>query len=106
MMNDWAGLPANYSDVLRRAMESLFRTFENFSEGTFIVDADSRVVWINKRYAARFGFADRQADSARYTRNRSRAAGGDASAVEGRKRHDRGCGGFCAVRRTEGVDAA
>ncbi|WP_128598039.1 sigma-54 interaction domain-containing protein [Paraburkholderia kirstenboschensis] len=58
MMNDWAGLPATYSDVLRRAMESLFRTFENFSEGTFIVDAEARVVWINKRYAARFGFAD------------------------------------------------
>ncbi|MDE1180332.1 sigma 54-interacting transcriptional regulator [Paraburkholderia sp.] len=60
MMNDWAGLPAAYSDVLRRAMDSLFRTFENFSEGTFIVDADARVVWINKRYAARFGFADPQ----------------------------------------------
>ncbi|HYS65234.1 MAG TPA: sigma 54-interacting transcriptional regulator [Paraburkholderia sp.] len=58
MMNDWAGLPATYSDVLRRAMDSLFRTFENFSEGTFIVDADARVVWINKRYAARFGFSD------------------------------------------------
>jgi transcriptional regulator with PAS, ATPase and Fis domain len=60
MMNDWSGVPANYSDVLRRAMESLFRTFENFSEGTFIVDADARVVWINKRYAARFGFPDPQ----------------------------------------------
>jgi transcriptional regulator with PAS, ATPase and Fis domain len=60
MMNDWSGLPATYSDVLRRAMESLFRTFENFSEGTFIVDADARVVWINKRYAARFGFSDPQ----------------------------------------------
>lgn len=58
MMNDWAGLPATYGDVLRRAMESLFRTFENFSEGTFIVDAEARVVWINKRYAARFGFSD------------------------------------------------
>ncbi|WP_144112929.1 sigma-54 interaction domain-containing protein [Paraburkholderia sp. BCC1886] len=58
MMNDWAGLPAAYGDVLRRAMDSLFRTFENFSEGTFIVDAEARVVWINKRYAARFGFAD------------------------------------------------
>ncbi|MEC5409460.1 sigma 54-interacting transcriptional regulator [Paraburkholderia sp. MPAMCS5] len=58
MMNDWAGLPATYDDVLRRAMDSLFRTFENFSEGTFIVDAEARVVWINKRYAARFGFAD------------------------------------------------
>ncbi|SDR43128.1 Transcriptional regulator containing PAS, AAA-type ATPase, and DNA-binding Fis domains [Paraburkholderia fungorum] len=60
MMNDWAGVPANYGDVLRRAMDSLFRTFENFSEGTFIVDADARVVWINKRYAARFGFSDPQ----------------------------------------------
>ncbi|MFM0341115.1 sigma-54 interaction domain-containing protein [Paraburkholderia fungorum] len=60
MMNDWAGLPAAYDDVLRRAMDSLFRTFENFSEGTFIVDADARVVWINKRYAARFGFSDPQ----------------------------------------------
>ncbi|BCG00687.1 sigma-54-dependent Fis family transcriptional regulator [Paraburkholderia sp. PGU19] len=60
MMNDWSGLPATYSEVLRRAMDSLFRTFENFSEGTFIVDADARVVWINKRYAARFGFADPQ----------------------------------------------
>ncbi|CAE6745815.1 sigma-54 interaction domain-containing protein [Paraburkholderia haematera] len=58
MMNDWAGLPATYGDVLRRAMDSLFRTFENFSEGTFIVDAEARVVWINKRYAARFGFSD------------------------------------------------
>ncbi|HEX3636864.1 MAG TPA: PAS domain-containing protein, partial [Paraburkholderia sp.] len=58
MMNDWAGLPATYGDVLRRAMDSLFRTFENSSEGTFIVDAESRVVWINKRYAARFGFSD------------------------------------------------
>jgi transcriptional regulator with PAS, ATPase and Fis domain len=58
MMNNWVDLPATYGDVLRRAMDSLFRTFENFSEGTFIVDADARVVWINKRYAARFGFAD------------------------------------------------
>ncbi|NIF51750.1 sigma 54-interacting transcriptional regulator [Burkholderia sp. Ax-1724] len=60
MMTDWAGLPATYGDVLRRAMDSLFRTFENFSEGTFIVDAQARVVWINKRYAARFGFPDPQ----------------------------------------------
>ncbi|MFC0399730.1 sigma-54 interaction domain-containing protein [Paraburkholderia rhizosphaerae] len=60
MMNDWSAMPATYSDVLRRAMDSLFRTFENFSEGTFIVDADARVVWINKRYAARFGFSDPQ----------------------------------------------
>ncbi len=56
MRNDWINVPADYSDVMRRAMESLFKTFENLSEGTFIVDADARVVWINKRYAARFGF--------------------------------------------------
>jgi transcriptional regulator with PAS, ATPase and Fis domain len=57
-MDDWTNVPANYGDVLRRAMDSLFKTFENLSEGTFIVDADARVVWINKRYAARFGFSD------------------------------------------------
>ncbi|CAL8477386.1 sigma 54-interacting transcriptional regulator [Caballeronia sp. EK] len=58
MRNDWINVPLDYSDVMRRAMESLFKTFENLSEGTFIVDADARVVWINKRYAARFGFDD------------------------------------------------
>jgi transcriptional regulator with PAS, ATPase and Fis domain len=58
MRNDWINVPADYGDVMRRAMESLFKTFENLSEGTFIVDADARVVWINKRYAARFGFSD------------------------------------------------
>jgi transcriptional regulator with PAS, ATPase and Fis domain len=58
MHNDWTNVPPDYGDVLRRAMESLFKTFENFSEGTFIVDADARVVWMNKRYAARFGFSD------------------------------------------------
>jgi len=50
----------DYDDVARRAMESLFRTFENFSEGTFVVDEHARVVWINKRYAARFGFSNPQ----------------------------------------------
>ncbi len=56
--HDWNLIPADYSDVLRRAMDSLFRTFENLSEGTFIVDKNARVVWINKRYAARFGFSE------------------------------------------------
>ena len=60
MHNDWTHVPVDYSDVLRRAMDSLFKTFENFSEGTFIVDTEARVVWINKRYAARFGFSDPQ----------------------------------------------
>ncbi|XQM28371.1 sigma-54 interaction domain-containing protein [Burkholderia gladioli] len=58
MMNDWSNLPAGYGDVLTRAAESLFRTFEHSSAGTLIVDRDARVVWINSRYAARFGFAD------------------------------------------------
>jgi transcriptional regulator with PAS, ATPase and Fis domain len=58
MHNDWARIPGNFGDIHRRAMNTLLKTFENFSEGTFIVDKDARVVWINKRYAARFGFAD------------------------------------------------
>ena len=58
MREDWSNVPADYGDVLRRAMDSLFKTFENSSEGTVIVDQDARIVWINKRYAARFGFAD------------------------------------------------
>jgi len=58
MHTDWTHVPVDYGDVLRRAMDSLFKTFENLSEGTFIVDKNARVVWINKRYAARFGFAD------------------------------------------------
>ncbi|WP_285829201.1 sigma-54 interaction domain-containing protein [Burkholderia mallei] len=56
----WVRLPADYGDVLRRAAESLFKTFEHSSVGTLIVDKDARVVWINQRYAARFGFADPQ----------------------------------------------
>ncbi|EGD01933.1 putative sigma54-dependent transcriptional regulatory protein, partial [Burkholderia sp. TJI49] len=59
-MNDWVRLPVNYGDVLRRAAESLFRTFEDSSAGTVVVDRDARVVWMNERYAARFGFADPQ----------------------------------------------
>ena len=46
--------------MLRRAAESLFRTFEDSSAGTVVVDCDARVVWMNERYAARFGFADPQ----------------------------------------------
>jgi transcriptional regulator with PAS, ATPase and Fis domain len=55
---EWATVPAIYSDVLRRAMASLFKTFERSAEGTVIVDENARVVWINHRYATRFGFAD------------------------------------------------
>ncbi len=42
----------------RWAIETLFETVEELSEGTVIVDADARVVWINDRYAERFGFSD------------------------------------------------
>jgi transcriptional regulator with PAS, ATPase and Fis domain len=60
MHNDWNQVPDNYGEIHRRAMDALLKLFENFSEGTFIVDKDARVVWINKRYAARFGFSDPQ----------------------------------------------
>ncbi|MGN6318648.1 sigma-54 interaction domain-containing protein [Trinickia sp.] len=60
MTTDLIGVPAQYGAILRSAMDSLFKTFENFSEGTLIVDADARIVWINERYAARFGFTDTQ----------------------------------------------
>lgn len=54
-------LLADYDHVRRLAMETLFKTLENFSEGTVIVDRNARVVWINEHYAARFGFDDPQA---------------------------------------------
>jgi transcriptional regulator with PAS, ATPase and Fis domain len=54
-------LLADYDHVRRLAMQSLFKTLENFSEGTVIVDRNARVVWINRTYAARFGFDDPQA---------------------------------------------
>ncbi|MGG1947480.1 sigma 54-interacting transcriptional regulator [Trinickia sp. NRRL B-1857] len=57
-MSDLIGVPADYSAIVRRAMNSLFKAFENFSEGTLIVDSDARIVWISERYAARFGFTD------------------------------------------------
>ena len=57
-MTDLIGVPADYSAIVRSATNSLFKAFENFSEGTLIVDADARIVWISERYAARFGFTD------------------------------------------------
>ncbi|MEM5331986.1 sigma 54-interacting transcriptional regulator [Paraburkholderia sp. JHI2823] len=51
-------IPSDYSYVWGRAMRSLFETFCNSSEGTLIVDRQARVVWINEKYAAHFGFAD------------------------------------------------
>jgi transcriptional regulator with PAS, ATPase and Fis domain len=40
------------------ALQSLFRTLEDNSEGTVIVDEQCKIVWINARYADRFGFKD------------------------------------------------
>ncbi|MFT0174472.1 sigma-54 interaction domain-containing protein [Paraburkholderia mimosarum] len=49
---------SDYSYVWGRAMCSLFETFNHSSEGTLIVDRQARVVWINEKYAAHFGFSD------------------------------------------------
>lgn len=49
---------SDYSDMCGRAMRSLFETFNHSSEGTLIVDRQAKVVWINEKYAAHFGFAD------------------------------------------------
>ena len=57
-MTDLIGVPADYSAIVRNATNSLFKAFENFSEGTLIVDADARIVWMSERYAARFGLTD------------------------------------------------
>ena len=48
----------DYADIRERAMESLFEAFDSLCEGTVVVDRDARIVWINERYAARFGVSD------------------------------------------------
>jgi transcriptional regulator with PAS, ATPase and Fis domain len=48
----------DYAKLRARAMESLFAAFDSLCEGTVMVDRDARIVWINERYAARFGIAD------------------------------------------------
>ncbi len=53
---DWNTNLGNIEEVHQWARSSLFETIERQSEGTVIVDADARVVWINTRYAERFGF--------------------------------------------------
>lgn len=45
----------DYQSVRQLAIRSLFEIFEQFSEGTLIVDREARIVWINQRYAQRFG---------------------------------------------------
>jgi transcriptional regulator with PAS, ATPase and Fis domain len=46
---------ADFEGVRRHAMQSLFANLEALCEGTLVVDRNARVVWINERYAARFG---------------------------------------------------
>lgn len=48
----------DYRRVRRLAIRSLFEIIEQSSEGTVIVDRDARIVWINERYARRFGLED------------------------------------------------
>ena len=48
----------DFTKVRERAMASLFEAFDSLCEGTVVVDRDARVVWINERYAARFGVTD------------------------------------------------
>ncbi|MFS2158818.1 sigma-54 interaction domain-containing protein [Pseudomonas sp. Pseusp122] len=48
----------DYRRVRQLAIRSLFEIIEQSSEGTVIVDKDARIVWINERYARRFGLQD------------------------------------------------
>jgi len=48
----------DYQRVRRLAIRSLFEIIEQSSEGTVIVDKEARIVWINERYARRFGLED------------------------------------------------
>ncbi|WP_397448258.1 sigma-54 interaction domain-containing protein [Pseudomonas sp. NA-150] len=51
----------DYRRVRRLAIRSLFEIIEQSSEGTVIVDKEARIVWINERYARRFGLLDARA---------------------------------------------
>ncbi|MDB5984551.1 MAG: qseF 1 [Pseudomonas sp.] len=51
----------DYRRVRRLAIRSLFEIIEQSSEGTVIVDKEARIVWINERYARRFGLQDASA---------------------------------------------
>ncbi|SDT03444.1 Transcriptional regulator containing PAS, AAA-type ATPase, and DNA-binding Fis domains [Pseudomonas asplenii] len=53
-MNDRESLK-DYQRVRLLAIRSLFESIEQSSEGTVIVDRDARIVWMNERYAKRFG---------------------------------------------------
>ncbi|AHF67950.1 MULTISPECIES: sigma-54 interaction domain-containing protein [Pseudomonas] len=49
---------SDYQNIQRLATRSLFEIIEQSSEGTVIVDKEARIVWINERYARRFGLQD------------------------------------------------
>ncbi|MFJ4143027.1 sigma-54 interaction domain-containing protein [Pseudomonas sp. NPDC089734] len=49
---------SDYRNIQRLATRSLFEIIEQCSEGTVIVDKEARIVWINERYARRFGLQD------------------------------------------------
>ncbi|WP_236176296.1 sigma-54 interaction domain-containing protein [Pseudomonas qingdaonensis] len=51
----------DYQRVRQLAIRSLFEIIEQSSEGTIIVDRDARIVWMNQRYARRFGLEDASA---------------------------------------------
>ncbi|MGE8497995.1 MAG: sigma-54 interaction domain-containing protein [Pseudomonas sp.] len=53
-MKDTATL-RDYQHVRLLAIRSLFEIVEQSSEGTVIVDRDARIVWMNERYARRYG---------------------------------------------------
>ncbi len=48
-------LVLNYQALRSRAMQTLFDSLDRLCEGTVVVDQNARIVWINARYAARFG---------------------------------------------------
>jgi transcriptional regulator with PAS, ATPase and Fis domain len=45
----------DYEQIRMLSMPLLFESLETLCEGTVIVDRDSRIVWINERYATRLG---------------------------------------------------
>ena len=47
----------DYPRVRQLAIRSLFEIVERSSEGTIIVDREARIVWMNERYARRFGLS-------------------------------------------------
>ncbi len=45
----------DYARIRQRAMQTLFDSLDELCEGTVVVDKEARIVWINDRYASRFG---------------------------------------------------